>query len=276
MNLTVAGALARARGVGVERLDAQLIIAHALGQTRTWVMAHDDTALDSTAAHAFAGLLQRRAAGEPLAYLLGQREFHGLTLRVSADVLVPRADTETLVDWALALLAGLPEPRVIDLGTGSGAIALAVKNSCPRAEVHASDLSERALAVARANGQALGLSVHWHYGSWWQGVPAGHFDLVLSNPPYVAAGDPHLSALQHEPSMALTPHGDRGDGLADIERIVVGAAARLQRGAWLLIEHGADQDPAVRDLFESAGFCNVQTRADLAAKPRVTGGCRGQ
>ncbi len=236
------------------------------------MIAHDDAALDTAAAQTLTTLLQRRAAGEPLAYLLGEREFHGLMLRVTPDVLVPRADTETLVDWALELLAGLPAPRVIDLGTGSGAIALAVKRACPRADVHASDLSDAALAVARANGQALGLVVQWHRSAWWQAMPPGRFHLALSNPPYVAAGDPHLAALRHEPAMALTPADDRGDGLADIKRIVGGAAARLHPGAWLLIEHGADQGDGARTLFEHAGFCDVQTRPDLAGRPRATGG----
>jgi release factor glutamine methyltransferase len=268
---TVAAALTQAREWGIERLDAQLLVAHLLGQTRSWVIAHDDATLGEQAA-ALSALLQRRAAGEPLAYLLGAREFHGLTLRITPDVLVQRPDTETLVDWALELLAGRPAPRVIDLGTGSGAIALAVKHACPQADVHASDLSDAALAVARANGQALGLAVHWHRGVWWQAAPAGRFDLALSNPPYVAAGDPHLAALRYEPAMALTPAGDRGDGLADIDRIIDGAAARLHRGAWLLVEHGADQGNAARAHFERAGFDNVQTRPDLAARPRVTGG----
>ena len=268
---TVAAALMQAREWGVERLDAQLLVAHLLGQTRSWVIAHDDSVLGEQAS-ALSALLQRRASGEPLAYLLGEREFHGLTLHVTPDVLVPRPDTETLVDWALELLAELRAPRVIDLGTGSGAIALAVKQACPLAEVHASDVSEAALAVARANGRSLGLDVQWHRGAWWQAALAGRFDLALSNPPYVAAGDPHLAALHHEPAIALTPAGDRGDGLADIERIVGGAAARLYPGAWLLIEHGAEQGDAARALFQQAGFSAVQTRPDLAARPRVTGG----
>ena len=272
MNIAVAGALAQARELGVERLDAQLLVAHVVGQSRAWVVAHDDAALDGGTAQALTTLLQRRAAGEPLAYLLGEREFHGLMLRVTPDVLVPRPDTETLVDWALELLANWPTPRVIDLGTGSGAIALAVKRACPHADVHASDLSDAALVVARANGQALGLAVQWHRGAWWQAAPPGRFHLVLSNPPYVAASDPHLAALRHEPAMALTPASDRGDGLADIERIVDGATARLHPGAWLLIEHGADQGDGARTLFERTGFCDVQTRPDLAGRPRVTGG----
>lgn len=269
---TVAAALAEARSLGIERLDAQLLVAHALGQTRTWIISHDDAALGEQAP-ALSALLERRASGEPLAYLLGEREFHGLTLRVTPDVLVPRADTETLVDWALELLADLRAPKVIDLGTGSGAIALAIKQACPQADVHASDVSQAALAVARANGRALGLDVLWHHGAWWQAAPPGCFDLALSNPPYVAPGDPHLAALHHEPALALTPVGDRGDGLDDIERIVGGAAARLHPDGWLLIEHGAEQGDAARSLFEQAGFSAVQTRTDLASRPRVTAGC---
>jgi release factor glutamine methyltransferase len=268
---TVAAALAEARTLGIERFDAQLLVAHALRQTRSWVIAHDEAALGEQA-QTLAALLQRRASGEPMAYLLGEREFHGLMLRITPDVLVPRPDTETLVDWSVELLAGLPAPRVIDLGTGSGAIALAVKHACPRADVHASDVSEAALAVARANGRALDLHVQWHCGPWWQAAPAGRFDIALANPPYVAPGDPHLSALRHEPAVALTPAGDRGDGMADIERILGGAAARLRPGAWLLIEHGAEQGVAARALFQQAGFSAVQTRLDLAALPRVTGG----
>jgi release factor glutamine methyltransferase len=268
---TVAAALTQARALGIERLDAQLIVAHVLRQTRVWVIAHDEAALGEKA-QALGALLQRRAAGEPLAYLLGEREFHGLTLRVTPDVLVPRPDTETLVDWALALLVRSSSPRVIDLGTGSGAIALAIKHACPQADVHASELSGAALAVARANGHSLGLAVHWHTGAWWQAAPAGRYDLALSNPPYVAANDPHLAALRHEPAMALTPAGDRGDGLADIERIVAGAAPRLHPGAWLLVEHGAEQAACVRQRFERSGFSSIQNRLDLAGRPRVTGG----
>jgi release factor glutamine methyltransferase len=272
---TVAAALAEARALGVERLDAQLLVAHVLEQTRAWVIAHNEAPLDDRA-QAFDALLQRRAVGEPLAYLVGQREFHGLTLQVTPDVLVPRPDTETLVDWALELLAGLTAPRVIDLGTGSGAIALAIKHACPRADVHACDLSEAALAVARKNGNALGLDVQWHRGVWWQAAPAGRFHLALSNPPYVAPGDPNLAALHHEPAIALTPADDRGDGLTDIERLVGGAAARLYPGCWLLTEHGAEQADAARALFLQAGFTEVQTRPDLAGRPRVTAGRSGQ
>jgi len=272
---TVRDALAHARALGVERLDAQRLVGHVLKRDRAWVLAHDDDPLDDQSAAALAALLGRRAAGEPLAYLVGEREFHGLRLEVTPDVLVPRPDTETLVDWAIELLNGefahLVAPRVLDLGTGSGAIALAVKHACPRAEVHASDLSEAALAVARRNGKRLGLAVDWHRGAWWQAVANRRFDLALSNPPYVAHGDPHLAALVHEPGTALVPVDDPGTGLADIERIVAEASAHLNPGGWLLVEHGFDQAEAVRQCLKGAGFHGAQTRADLAGQPRATG-----
>lgn len=275
---TVRDALALARTLGVDRLDAQLLVGHALARDRAWVLAHDDAALDAAVASALVERLGRRAGGEPQAYLLGEREFHGLSLRVTSDVLVPRPDTETLVDWAIELLADeladVAAPRVVDLGTGSGAIALAVKRACPRAEVHASDLSPAALAIARQNGQRLGLDVHWHQGSWWDAVRRQRFDLALSNPPYVAAGDPHLAALTHEPRLALTPAGDAGQGLADIERIVAGASAHLSPTGWLLLEHGFDQAPAVRVALSRGGLAGARTRPDLAGQPRVSGAQR--
>jgi release factor glutamine methyltransferase len=257
---TVREALAQARALGVDRLDAQCLVGHVLKRDRAWLLAHDDEALDEALAVALTALQRRRAAGEPLAYLVG--------------VLVPRPDTETLVDWAIELLDGelapVEGPRVIDLGTGSGAIALAVKHACPRAEVHASDLSDAALAVARQNGERLGLRVTWHTGPWWSAAPGGRFDLALANPPYVAPGDPHLAALTHEPGSALVPAGDTGDGLADIERIVSGASAHLNPGAWLLVEHGFDQADAVRQCLQRAGLEGARTRADLAGQSRVS------
>jgi release factor glutamine methyltransferase len=268
---SVADALARARLLGLDRLDAQRLIAHEAGRDRAWVIAHDEAPVDPARLES---LFARRAAGEPLAYLTGRREFHGLDLRVTPDVLDPRPDTETLVDWAIDLLAGQAAPRVIDLGTGSGAIALALKHAVPGAQVHALDASARALAVARANAARLALEVRFHEGSWWDAVPGLAFDLALANPPYVAAGDPHLAALAHEPMQALVPSGDRGDGLADIERIVAGAPARLGAGAWLLVEHGIDQAPAVRQLLERHGLRDARTRPDLAGRPRVSGARR--
>lgn len=273
----VGAQLARARALGIDRLDAQRLLAHVLSRSRAWVLAHDEALLDAAQREALDQLFARRAAGEPLAYLIGEREFHGLALRVSPDVLIPRPDTETLVDAALDALHGPlaaePEPRVLDLGTGSGAIALALKAACPRARVHASDASAAALAVARANGERLGLTVAWQRGDWWQAVDGLlRMHLVVSNPPYVAAGDPHLADLAYEPPSALVPQGDGGDGLADLERIVRGAPEHLLPGAWLLLEHGADQAAAVTRSLDRAGFGEVRTHRDLAGRERVTGG----
>jgi release factor glutamine methyltransferase len=265
---TVAQALAQARALGLDRLDAQLIVAAQLAQSRSWVIAHDDAVLDAAQAIAIEAWLTRRAAGEPLAYLVGEKEFHGLLLQVDANVLVPRPDTEVLVDWAIELLAGMSSPRVVDLGTGSGAIALALKHACPAAAVLATDASPAALAVAQANARRLALDVAFAQGSWWSATAGARFDLVLSNPPYIAGGDPHLAALQHEPTLALTPGGD---GLGALRKIVKGAAAQMAPGAWLLLEHGFDQAEAVQRLLAEHGFFDATTRRDLGGQPRCTG-----
>lgn len=271
--MTVAEALAAALARGLDRLDAQLLLGHVLGQPRAWLIAHDGDMLPPDAAIAYDVLCGRRAAGEPVAYLVGEREFHGLTLTVNPAVLVPRPDTETLVDWALELLAGAladrPAPQVVDLGTGSGAIALAVKHRHPGAVASAVDLSEAALAVAQANARRLGLAVDFHAGAWFAPLAGRRFDLVLSNPPYIAGEDPHLAALQHEPALALTPGGD---GLDAIRAIVGEAPAHLHPGGWLLLEHGWDQAEAVASLLRAAGFEAISSRRDLAAQPRCTGG----
>ena len=270
---TITQMLSHSRALGVDRLDAQLLLAHLLSRSRAWLLAHDDATLASIDCVAARALLARRAAGEPMAYLVGEREFHGLTLHVNSEVLVPRPETETLVDWALEFLADIRTPCIADLGTGSGAIALALKHACPNALVHACDASVAALAVARGNGERLGLPVTWHLGDWWQALCcAGRFDIAVANPPYVAPGDPHLAALRHEPLAALVPNGDAGNGLADIERVVAGAKAHLTEGAWLLLEHGFDQAGAVRERLHRAGFAEVSTRTDLAGQPRVSGG----
>lgn len=270
---TVGQALVRARAMGLDRLDAQWLLGHQLQRDRAWLIAHDDADLDAADATAFAQACQRRADGEPLAYLTGERGFHGLRLQVTPDVLVPRPDTETLVDWALDLLRTWPPkppPRVLDLGTGSGAIALAVAHSHPAATLTATDLSPAALAVARANAQHLALTVEFAAGTWWQALPEdARFDLVLSNPPYIAGDDPHLPALRHEPTLALTPGGD---GLGALRQIVAGAPAHLSPGGWLLLEHGWDQADAVAAWLRSAGFTQVATRFDLEGRPRCTGG----
>ncbi len=274
---SVGACLARARQLGIARLDAQLLLAHVLGCSRTWLLAHDDAAVPDT--RAVDALWARRAAGEPLAYLVGVREFHGLALRVTPAVLVPRPDTETVVDWAIELLQPAVRPRVADLGTGSGAIALALKHALPRAEVHACDHSLAALDVARDNGQRLGLAVTWHAGSWWQafetlGGASAAFDLAVANPPYLAEDDPHLAGLRHEPRSALVPAHGPADALSDLEALIREAPAHLVPGGWLLLEHGDQQASAVRMRLKAAGFDRIQTRPDLAGRPRASGGRR--
>ena len=273
---TVAQALAHARGLALERLDAQLIVAARLAQSRSWVIAHYDAMLEPTQAAAIQAWFTRRAAGEPLAYLLGEKEFHGLLLQVDANVLVPRPDTELLVDWAIELLAGVlapvAQPCVVDLGTGSGAIALAVKHAHPAAAMTATDLSPAALGVARANAQRLGLDLTLRAGAWWAALDAGQrFHLVLSNPPYIAGADPHLAALIHEPTLALTPGGD---GLGALREIAAGAGAHVEAGGWLLLEHGFNQADAVRLMLQEHGWRHIETRRDLGGRPRCTGACR--
>jgi release factor glutamine methyltransferase len=274
--MRIADALALARDSGVDRLDAQWLLAHRLKRPRAWLLAHDDSVLDAADEAAFRGGIAERAAGVPLAYVTGEREFCGLVLKVSPAVLVPRPETEGLVEWALQWLDGeaarRPAPRVADLGTGSGAIALALKQRCPRAALAATDASAEALSVAAANGQRLGIDVEWRLGDWWQAVAGRRFDLVIANPPYVAGDDPHLAALQHEPRGALTPGGD---GLDALRRIVGGAPAHLHVGGALLLEHGHDQADAVQALLRDAGFTGVGTRADLAGLARCTGGSLG-
>jgi release factor glutamine methyltransferase len=269
MTPDVAGALAEARRLGVERLDAQLLLGALLGRPRAWLIAHDDHRLDAEQVARIGQALRARADGVPLAYLTGEQVFCGVTLAVGPGVLVPRPETELLVDWALEHLAGRQAPRVLDLGTGSGAIALAVKAACPMAVVTAVDRSEEALAIARGNSRRLGLAVDWRAGDWWGAVAGERFDLVVSNPPYVAVGDPHLPALRHEPASALVAGPA---GLDDLQRIVAGAPDGLAPGASLLLEHGHDQGAAVRALLAEAGFRDVHTRQDLAGLDRCSGG----
>lgn len=262
-------ALALAQALGVARLDAQWLLGHHLQRSRSWLLAHDETPLPAGLREQLPAQLRRRAAGEPLAYLTGQAVFCGLELQVSPAVLIPRPETEELLNWALELLAPDGAGEVLDLGTGSGAIALALARQRPGLQLHASDASSAALAIAQANAQRLGLALQLHLGSWWQPHAGQRFALVLSNPPYIAEGDPHLAALQHEPRSALTAGPQ---GLDDLREIVRGAPQHLLPGAWLLLEHGHDQGEAVQALLRSAGFRDVATRADLAGLARCSGG----
>ncbi len=269
---SVDAALADARARGIDRLDAQLLMAFVLAKPRTWVLAHGDAALDSRQAEDWRVLTTRRADGVPLAYLTGTREFHGLTLGVDANVLVPRPETELLVERAVALLPTFGNdssaPRCVDLGTGSGAIALAVKAAHPACRMHASDRSEAALAVARRNATRLELAVDFRAGSWWTPWKGERFDLVLSNPPYIAAGDPHLTALAQEPAQALVAGID---GLDALRAIVDEAPAHLAPGGWIWLEHGRDQAEAVRAMLGAAALRSVETLTDLAGLDRCSG-----
>jgi release factor glutamine methyltransferase len=204
-----------------------------------------------------------------MAYLRGDQEFFGLQLQVDARVLVPRPDTETLVNWALEKVDPANGVRVLDLGTGSGAIALAIASQRQLSTVCATDASEDALAMARSNAQRLGLPVQFHAGSWLDAVPGHTFDVIVTNPPYIAEHDPHLAALTHEPLSALVAGAD---GLSDIRTIVADAPKALLPGGWLLIEHGFDQAAKVRSLLQAAGFVQVSSRTDLAAIERCSGG----
>lgn len=272
MNQTLGQTLACLQSRGVDRLDAQLLLLHLLDKPvhqRGWLLAHDDALLPPALAANLEALLQRRLAGEPLAYLTGHKEFFGLDLQVDARVLVPRPDTETLVTWALELLAG--QQRALDMGTGSGAIALALKASLPSLNVQASDLSAAALAVAQTNAQRLQLDVSFHRGAWFDALPPSEarFDCIVSNPPYIAERDPHLAALQFEPAPALS---SGPDGLDDLRQIISQAPSHLTPGGWLLLEHGYDQAESVCGLLSAAGFMQVQSRRDLAGIERCSGG----
>jgi len=261
---------------GLVPVDAQVLLAHILGRNRAWLAAHGDDLVPRTQAQAFFALARRRREGEPVAYLTGLREFWGLPLAVSAAVLIPRPETEAVVEIALARLPVDRDTRVLDLGTGSGAIALAIAHERARAQVLATDVSASALAVASDNAQRLGLAnVEFLRSDWYADIPApwrgASFDVIASNPPYIAAGDPHLAAgdLRHEPAGALSPGGD---GLASFRRIVAGARERLAPGGSLVVEHGFDQAEAVRALFAGAGFRDVISQRDLAGIPRVVAG----
>lgn len=276
--ITLQHALHKAQHQGLARIDAQMLLLHALGRSdadRAWLLIHDQDPLSASQWLHFQQLCVQRSDGIPVAYLTGHKEFFGLSLHIDARVLDPRPDTETLVEWALDILphCNIPSPPCIaDLGTGSGAIALALQHHCPHAHILAIDASAAALEVARANAHSLQLPVQWMQSDWLAQVPlveSGNFDLIVSNPPYIREDDPHLSALQHEPRSALT---SGNDGLEDIRTIIAQAPAHLKKNGWLLMEHGWDQGQSVRHLLQTAGFKQVCSRQDLSGTERCTGG----
>ena len=270
--ITVTAALRAGQALGLPRLDAQMLLLFVLGRAtheRAWLLAHDNDPLPETAWRHFEALALRRAAHEPMAYLIGEREFFGLRLQVDARVLDPRPDTEILVEWALECLPAQGPAAVADLGTGSGAIALALAHSRPELSVTAVDASAEALAVASLNAQRLNLEICFRQGDWLAPLQGQQFDLLVSNPPYIACDDPHLAQLRHEPLDALA---SGADGLDDLRRIVAQAPSVLRPGGWLLLEHGWDQSAAVRGLLLERGFSQVQSRLDLAGIERCSGG----
>ncbi len=289
---TVQVALLRAQKQGMAKVDARILLLHTLSKPTTdmaWLVANDNNPISTLQADAYSALCARRRAGEPVAYIVGHKEFYGLKLAVDKRVLDPRDDTETLVDWALELLPvtvraepteGLAKTksnsgqakaalRVLDLGTGSGAIALAIQSQRPQAQVHATDASADALVVAQANAASHKLPVQFHQGSWLSAIAGQKFDVIVSNPPYIAAADPHLAALTHEPLQALA---SGADGLDDIRSIVQQAPAYLNAGGWLLLEHGYDQADQLNALLHEAGFHSISSRQDIAGVTRCTGG----
>ncbi len=255
---------------GDGRFVAELLLLHVLGRERAWLFAHARDSLDSEAAARFRILLEQRIAGEPVAYLIGRRGFWTLDLQVSRATLIPRPETERLVELALQRLPADRVLRVADLGTGSGAIALALASERPLAQVIVTDASTDALEIARANAAHHAITnVEFRDGAWWTPLRGERFALIASNPPYIAEDDPHLAQgdLRHEPMTALA---SGLDGLEDIRTIIDGAGEHLEEGGWLLLEHGLDQGAAVRALLEAAHFVDVTTEQDLEARDRVS------
>lgn len=270
-DLTIDGAL---RVAGVDRVDAKALLRAALQCDDAHLISHGRDRIAPAALQAFRALVARRIAGEPVAYIVGQREFYGLAFVVTPAVLIPRPETELLVDLALERMPSGVATRVLDLGTGSGCIAIAIAHERPGADVVGVDCSAEAVAVARANARTIpggDRRLRFLQGDWYAAVTGERFDVIVSNPPYVAAGDPHLAIgdLRFEPSRALS---DGADGLDCIREISRSAHAHLRTGGWLLLEHGFGQDDACRVLLAAAGFREIRSEADVAGIPRVTFG----
>lgn len=275
--ITVAASLAEARARLSESpspgIDAEVLLCHILGRDRSWLRAWPEAELAPARSARFHELINRRAGGEPIAYIVGRRAFHALELMVTPDVLIPRPETELLVDTALTALAARDaDARVLDLGTGCGCIALAIAHGAPDARVTAIERSTAALAVARANAERLGLTrVVLREGDWLNGLGSQHFDIVVANPPYVPSNDPHLKRgdLRFEPHEALVAGSD---GLDAIRDIAANVPTQLAPDGLLAVEHGYDQGNRVRELFTAEGLCDVETVLDLGGHPRVTHG----
>jgi release factor glutamine methyltransferase len=267
---TLGEALAQARG-RIIPAEARILLREASGATAAQLVAFAERALDPKSAQQYIEWLDRRAAGEPVAHILGRREFYGRSFRVSPDTLIPRPETELLVELALHQLHRVEHPNILDLGTGTGAVAISLALECPGAKVQAVDFSPAALEVAQNNALSLGAKVSFHSGSWFSPLNGERFDCIVSNPPYIAEADPHLSQgdLRYEPITALA---SGRDGMADLIHIIDNATAHLEHHGWLLLEHGYDQAHAVREHLQKAGFSGVHSWRDLAGIERVSGG----
>jgi release factor glutamine methyltransferase len=252
----------------LDALDNRILLSHALGLSRVGLITQSERVLTDEEVQRLSALLERRLRGEPIAYIVGQREFFGLPFEVSEAVLIPRPDTELLVELALDRLP--PQGRLLDMGTGSGAIAVALAHNRPDAVVTALDVSSAALAVARRNASANGVNITFMASDWFEALGTERYELIVSNPPYIASGDHHLAEgdLRFEPVGALTDHAD---GLSALRTIVAGSSRHLTAGGWLLMEHGYDQAESVRQLLSDAGYAEAQSWRDLAGIERVSG-----
>ena len=271
------GAAWRAAARRIDRAEARSLLERVSGCTHADLIAHAEREMGDDAAVRFETLVARREAGEPLAYLLGSAWFAGHEFTVTPDVLIPRPDTEVLVDLAVERAHALSSPRVVDLGTGSGIVPVTLALRCPRAQVTAVDISAAALAVAQANAVRHRASIRFLHGDWYAPLAGERFDLIVSNPPYVAEGDPHLlrDGLPFEPQQALTDGVPGGEGMACLHAIIAGAGAHLLPGGWLLLEHGYDQAVKVRELLAQAAFSDIASWRDTAGIERVSGGRLG-
>ena len=249
-------------------LDAEVLLSTVMGVARSALIVRAEEPVAVELLRAYQGLIDRRVSGVPVAYLTGRREFWSMPLKVTPAVLVPRHETELLVEMALKVIPKAEVRSVLDLGTGSGAVALAIASERPLARVTGADVSPAALGVARDNARSLALpNVAWRLGSWFDAVPGERFDAIVANPPYVAAGDPALAALEAEPEIALV---SGPAGLDALTAIIEGAAPHLESGGWLVLEHGSTQQGRVASLLERRGFCGVETHEDFSGRPRVT------